>query len=99
MKVLPDTNVLVGFFRDPRRKEEFESRTQRPLLMSSIVALELFAGRRTVRQEKALSNLLNPFKKAGRVVTPDHACFREAGRVLAGLRGDGIGTARTAVRS
>ncbi len=94
MKVLLDTNVLIGFFRDPRRKEEFESRIRRPLLfMSSIVALELFAGCRTARQEKALANFLKPFEKADRVVTPDHACFREAGRVLAGLWRDGMGTA------
>jgi predicted nucleic acid-binding protein len=94
MKVLLDTNVLIGFFRNPRRKEELESRTRRPLFfMSSIVALELFAGCRTPRQEKALISFLRPFEKAARIVTPDHACFREAGRVLAGLARDGIGTA------
>lgn len=62
--------------------------------MSSIVALELLAGCRTPREEKALTSFLKPFEKAGRVVTPDHACFREAGRVLAGLGRDGMGTAR-----
>ena len=94
MKVLLDTNVLIGFFRNPRRKEEFDSRSHRPLLfMSSIVALELFAGCRTPREEKALMGFLKPFEKAGRVVTPDHACFRIAGRVLAGLGRDGIGAA------
>ncbi len=79
MKVVLDTNVLIGFFRDPRRKEEFESRVHRPLFfMSSIVALELFAGCRTPREEKALANFLKPFEKGGRIVTPDHACFRES---------------------
>jgi predicted nucleic acid-binding protein len=92
MKILLDTNVLIGFFRNPGRKEEFELRVQRPLLfMSSIVALELFAGCRTRREETALGNFLKPFEKAGRIVTPDHACFRETGRVLAGLGRDGIG--------
>jgi predicted nucleic acid-binding protein len=92
MKILLDTNVLIGFFRSPGRKEEFESRVHRPLLfMSSIVALELFAGCRTSREETALGKFLKPFEKAGRIVTPDHACFREAGRVLAGLGRDGIG--------
>jgi predicted nucleic acid-binding protein len=94
MKVLLDSNVLIGFFRNPRQKEEFESRTRRPLLfMSSVVALELFAGCRTTRQEKALMSFLKPFEKAGRVVTPDYACFREAGHVLAGLGRDGMGVA------
>src|ERR1700744_1164192 len=94
MKVLPDTNVLIGFFRNPGMREEFESRTHRPLFfISSIVALELFAGCRTPRQVKALSSFLKPFEKAARVVTPDHGSFREAGRVLAGLGKDGIGAA------
>ncbi len=94
MKVLLDTNVLIGFFRNPGRREEFESRTRRPLLfMSSIVALELFAGCVTPGHEKALTSFLKPLEKAGRIVTPDHACCREAGRVLAGLARDGIGKA------
>jgi predicted nucleic acid-binding protein len=59
--------------------------------MSSVVALELFAGCRTARQAKALAGFLKPFEKAGRLVTPDHACYREAGRVLAGLGRDGVG--------
>jgi predicted nucleic acid-binding protein len=92
MKVLPDTNVLIGFFRNPEGREVFESRIHRPLFfMSSVVALELFAGCRTQRQAKAFSAFLKPFEKANRVVTPTHASFREAGRVLAGLGRDGIG--------
>jgi predicted nucleic acid-binding protein len=92
MKVLLDTNVVIGFFRDPRLREEFEFRTKRPLLfMSSVVALELFAGCRTKRQEKELIGFLKPFSSAGRVATPDDGCFREAGRVLAGLARDGMG--------
>ena len=94
MKVVLDTNVLIGFFRNPSQREEFESRARRPLLfMSSVVALELLAGCRTQRQEKALMSFLKPFEKAGRVLTPDHVAFREAGRVLAGLGRDGIGAA------
>ena len=94
MKLILDTNVCIAFFRNPVLKEEFESRTQRPLLfLSSIVAMELLAGCRLPRQEKALTNFLKPFEKAGRVVTPDHGSFREAGKVLAGLGADGIGTA------
>jgi len=94
MKVLLDTNVLIGFFRSPSEREEFESRARRPLLLlSSVVALELFAGCRTPRQEKALASFLKPFEKAGRVVTPDYASFQETGRVLAGLGRDGVGAA------
>lgn len=92
MKVLLDTNILIGFFRNPSRREEFESRTRRPLVfMSSVVILELFAGCRTKRQQASLTAFLKPFEKAGRILTPDDACFREAGRVLAGLANDGMG--------
>src|SRR5262249_49965180 len=72
-------------------KEAFEARTDRPLLfMSSIVAMELFAGCRTQRQQSALTSFLKPFEKARRLVTPDHAALMEAGRVLAQLGRDGI---------
>jgi predicted nucleic acid-binding protein len=91
VKILPDTNIWIGFFRDPGQREKFEERTHRPLtFLSSVVALELFAGCRTQRQEKAVSDFVKQFEKANRVITPDHACFREAGQVLAGLGKDGI---------
>ncbi|MGH9773020.1 MAG: type II toxin-antitoxin system VapC family toxin, partial [Candidatus Acidiferrales bacterium] len=38
-------------------------------------------------------SFLKPFEKAGRVITPDHGSFREAGRVLAALAQEGMGTA------
>lgn len=42
MKILPDTNVWIRFFRNPAEKEEFEGQLSRPLMfMSSVVALEL----------------------------------------------------------
>lgn len=93
MKVVLDTNVWIGFFRNPAQKDAFESRMHRPLLfMSSIVAMELFAGCRTPRRQKDLANFLKPFEKAGRILVPDHACFREAGIALAALANDGIGS-------
>jgi len=94
MKLLLDTNVWIAFFRNPSRWDEFEDRMQRPLLlMSSIVALELRAGCITSREKRDLAGFLKPFEKAGRVITPDHASFVEAGRVLAEFKRDGIGVA------
>ena len=55
--------------------------------------MELLAGCRTTRREQDLMQLLKPFEKAGRLLTPDHSCFRQAGRVLARLADDGIGQA------
>ena len=94
MKVVHDTNVWIGFLRNPAQKVAFDSRMHRPhWLLSSVVAMELLAGCRTTRREQDLMQLLKPFEKAGRLLTPDHSCFRQAGRVLAHLADDGIGQA------
>lgn len=94
MKVLLDTNVLIGFFRNPNGKEEFEARTFRPqIFMSSVVAMELFAGCQTKRQESELASFLKTFEKAGRMLAPTPSCFCEAGRVLARLGADGLALA------
>ena len=94
MKLLLDTNVLIGFFRDPLAKDSFEAQWSRPLLcMSSLVAMELFAGCRNRRQQSALATFLKPFEKAARLVTPDHSALLESGRVLAQLGREGIGKA------
>ena len=86
MKAVLDTNVLINFFRNPNHKEDFEERMLRPqFLMSSVVAMELYAGCRTKRQQSELANFLKPFEKANRLITPDHGSFLEAGRVLAEL--------------
>lgn len=95
MKAIPDTNVLIDFFRNPNHKEEFEARMLRPqFFMSSIVAMELFAGCRTKRQESELESFLKPFEKAKRIIASDHASFLEAGRVLARLGRAGIDIVR-----
>jgi predicted nucleic acid-binding protein len=92
MKVVLDTNVLIQFLRNPADRTRFESRLERPLLyMSSIVAMELLAGCTTRREQSALAGFLKPFEKAGRVITPDHTAFWEAGRVLAAIGTEGIG--------
>ena len=95
MKAVLDTNVLIDFFRNPNHKEEFEAKTLRPqFFMSSVVAMELFAGCRTKRQRSGLESFLKPFEKAKRVIAPDHFCFVEAGRVLARLAGEGVDIVR-----
>ena len=90
MKVLFDTNVWIEFFRNPDGKAAFEARTNRPLCyMSSLVAMELFAGCRTARLQQAMTSFLKPFEKGGRLVTPDHGVYLESARILCefGLEG------------
>src|SRR5277367_602431 len=95
MKAVLDTNVLIDFFRNPNHKEEFEAKTLRPqFFMSSVVAMELFAGCRTKRQQSELKSFLKPFEKAKRVIAPDHSAFLEAGIVLARLGAQGVDVVR-----
>ena len=91
MKLLLDTNVLIGFFRNPQMRQHFELRMAgSPYCLSSVVALELRAGCRNGRQEKELAAFLKPFEKADRLFAPDRASFVDSGRVLAKLAEDGI---------
>ena len=62
--------------------------------MSSIVALELFAGCRTKRQQSDLKSFLKPFEKAKRIITPDHSSFLEPGMLLARLGAQGVDLVR-----
>jgi predicted nucleic acid-binding protein len=92
MKLVLDTNLVIGFFREPDRRTAFESKTRSSLLfMSSVVAMELQAGCRTTRQKRSLSGFLRPYEKTGRVIIPDYATFLETGRVMARMAADGIG--------
>lgn len=96
MKIVPDTNVLIELFRAPAKRAAFEARMQRPHLhMSSIVLMELLAGCRTRNHERAIAGFLTPFRKEGRIVTPDYGAYEESGRVLAGLMDQGIESARS----
>lgn len=98
MKVVLDSNILIEFFRDPSRREAFERKAQRPLLfLSSVVAMELWAGCRTTSHRSALAAFCKPFEKAGRVIAPDHAACIESGQVLAQLQDEGL--ARDHLRS
>jgi predicted nucleic acid-binding protein len=95
MKAVPDTNVLIDFFRNPSHKEEFEAKTLRPqFFLSSVVAMELYASCRTKRQQSELESFLKVFEKGKRVIAPDHSCFIEAGRVLASLGVQGVDLVR-----
>jgi predicted nucleic acid-binding protein len=44
------------------------------------------------QQRTAVDGFLEPFQQAGRMVTPDSGVFIEAGRVLALMNREGIGT-------
>lgn len=53
------------------------------IYFSSIVAQELLAGARTPAGKRHVEFLLAPFERAGRIVTPAHKEWKEAGDMLA----------------
>ena len=55
------------------------------IFFSSVVAQELLAGARTPGGRKRVEVLLGPFEKAGRVLTPTHRHWKDAGTMLAKL--------------
>ena len=53
------------------------------IYFSSVVTQELLAGARTPAGRKRVEVLFRPFEKVGRVVTPTHNHWKEAGGILA----------------
>lgn len=58
------------------------------IYFSSIVAQELLAGAQSPAGKKRAEELLGPFERVGRVITPSHMHWKEAGSVLARILHD-----------
>lgn len=84
-----DTNLYIRAARDAVANAELEgfSTAHAPfLLFHSVVAQELLAGARDPRSEQRLrQQLLEPFERRNRVITPSHDAWKRAGTVLAHL--------------
>lgn len=55
------------------------------IYFSSIVAQELLAGARSPAGKRRVETLFRPFEKVGRVITPNHNQWKDAGSILARL--------------
>lgn len=53
------------------------------IYFSSVVAQELLAGARTLAARKRVEILFRPFERVGRVVTPTHSHWKDAGLIIA----------------
>jgi predicted nucleic acid-binding protein len=58
------------------------------IYFSSIVVQELLAGARSPAGRKRVEILFRPFEKVGRVVTPSHNLWKDAGGILAKILQD-----------
>jgi predicted nucleic acid-binding protein len=87
-KVIYDTNIYIGAIRGGVHSSEFDLlRRFLPFTyLSSVVSAELYAG--TI--DSLALRLTTPFvllsERVGRVVTPSHRSWSEAGRILGRIR-------------
>lgn len=85
-----DTNCYIDASHDPdalARLTEFSNRAAPGLFLSSVVAAELRAGVATAKGRKKLDDdVLGPFVRRGRVLTPSTAAWDALGLTLATMR-------------
>jgi len=84
-----DTNLYIAADRDAGWAEELErfSSAYLPSIhFHAVVVQELLAGAIDQRRERLLEeSLVIPFERRGRIVTPNFAAWKSAGRVVARL--------------
>lgn len=86
-KVIYDTNIYIGAIRGGARSPEFDLlRHSLPFTyLCSVVSAELYAG----AGDSVALRLTTPFvlmsERVGRVVTPTHGSWNDAGRILANI--------------
>ena len=85
-KHLIDTDLYIDLIQTgttlPLMRELYDKDAP-GIYFSSIVAQELLAGVRSPDGRRRVETLFRPFEKAGRVVTPSHNQWKDAGGILA----------------
>jgi predicted nucleic acid-binding protein len=88
-----DSNCYIDAIRDPAARAALETFTveEAPrLYLSAVVAAELQAGARTSRdRELLMEQVLAPFFRRGRVLTPSASAWDTLGLTLSTLRAEG----------
>ena len=92
-KFLLDTNCYIDASRDSAELaslRRFAGWSSPGLFLSSVVAAELRAGARSASDRKKLEkDVLDPFARRGRILTPSAAAWDALGLALATLREEG----------
>ena len=87
-----DSNCYIDAAREPVANAALAAFTAREaprLYLSSVVAAELRAGARSARDRRQLEEVLAPFVRRGRVLTPSGAAWDALGLTLSQLRAEG----------
>jgi len=89
-KIVYDTSVYIEILRSKRFADSIRARYQADIpitFFSSVVVQELLAGATDQLKLAAVEGLYRPFERSRRIVTPTHAAWREAGRLVGIMRG------------
>jgi predicted nucleic acid-binding protein len=90
-KHLIDTDLYIDLIQSgatlPVIRDLYESDAP-GIYFSSVVAQELLTGARSPAGRRRVGELFAPFERVGRVITPSHGHWKEAGRVLAKILDD-----------
>ena len=85
-KHLIDTDLYIDLIQSgitlPLIQEIYDKDTP-GIYFSSVVAQELLAGARSPAGRRRVEVLYRPFERVGRVVTPSHSQWKDAGGILA----------------
>jgi predicted nucleic acid-binding protein len=84
MKVMFDTNIYISFIRNRSHSAELQRRGTVKYL-SAIVLMELWAGARTRKAERLLSQLQKPYETAQRIVTLNSEHYITVGQLFSDL--------------
>lgn len=84
MKVMFDTNIYISFIRNYSYATVLQERGTIKYL-SSIVLMELWAGARSMRGQRLVSQLQKPYIDAGRIVTLKASQYIMIGKVYSDL--------------
>lgn len=90
-KHLIDTDLYIDLIQSgiilPLIREIYDKDTP-GIYFSSVVAQELLAGARSPAARRRVEILYQPFERVGRVVTPTHSQWKDAGGILAKVLDD-----------
>jgi predicted nucleic acid-binding protein len=90
-KHLIDTDLYIDLIQSgitlPLIREIYDKDTP-GIYFSSVVAQELLAGARSPAGRRRVETLYRPFERVGRVVTPSHSHWKDAGGILAKVLDD-----------
>ena len=79
--------MLIEHFRQGREWDLTAKFLNKALLyMSSVVAMELYAGCRTTRETRLVDRFMRPYERTGRIVYPDYRAWLRVGASLVKLR-------------